>query len=343
MVFTDLKKILDKENRLFLILVLLLVIGFTFAQFGLFGLGTYIFVFLLGICIVLIIATLIFQIDLKHLSHKQIILYLIIAIAITFLLIMRFYLGYLFFQGFFIFGIVLYVTITATFLMYSCYHLGVAWDDKIYNKGWMWLRWVVFLGGTLIAIFFMLSITRLGIALQHQDLEIQFAFGIFALILTIIVIFFAVIGGLLVLRRKLNAWLGFFFIWVAIYTLYLMLMVYFTLSSSESQYRLPIIIALYLFDLFLILYTIGKLIGERADIISKKVKFLKADAILILLIFSKAAYEFGATEITAIDASRIGAIWSFLLFIPLLFITGLYGIITYSKVNKEREQNKETV
>lgn len=342
MVFSNLKKIIEKENRLFFILIILLIIGFTFAQFGLLGYGRYIFTFLLGICIVLIIATLIFRIDLKHLSHKQVILYLIIAIAITFLLIMRFYLGNIFFQGFFILGIVSYVAITATFLMYSCYQLGVSWDEKFYKKGWMWLRWLIFLGGTLIAIIFMLSITRLGMALQQRDVEIQFAFGVFALILTIMVIFFAVIGGLSVVRGKLNAWLGIFFMWVAIYTLYLMLNVYFSLSSSESQYRLPFIIVLYVFDLFLILYTIGKLIGERADIISGKIKFLKADAILIFLIFSKAAYEFGATEITAIDASRFGAIWSFLLFIPLLFITGLYGIITYSRTSTERELNKET-
>lgn len=341
MVFSDLKKLIEEENRLFLILVILLIIGFTFSQFGLLAYGIYIFIFLLGICMVLIIAALIFRIDLKNLSHKQIILYLIIAIAITFLLLMRLYVGNVFFQGFFVFGIVAYVAITATFLMYSCYQIGVSWDEKIYNKGWMWLRWLIFLGGTLIAIIFMISISRLGIALQKRDTEIQFAFGVFALILTIIVILFAVIGGLFALRGKLNAWLGIFFIWVALYTLYLMLNVYFTLSSSESQYSLPVTIALYLFDLFLILYTIGKLIGEKADIISEKVKFIKADAILIFLIFSKAAYEFGASEITAIDASRFGAIWGFVLFIPLLFITGLYGIINYSKVSKERQLNKE--
>ncbi len=335
MVFSDLKKIIDKENRLFLILVILLIIGFTLAQFGLLGYGTYIFVVLLGICMVLFIAALIFRIDLKHLSHKQIILYLIIGAAITFLLIVRLYIGTILFQGFFIFGIVFYVAITATFLMYSCYQIGISWEPE-----GRWLKWLVFLGGTIFAIIIMLSITRLGIALQHRDVEIQFAFGVFALILTVIVIFFAVLGGILALRGKLNAWLGFFFILVAIYTLYLMLMVYFNLSSSESEYNLPVTIALYLFDLFLILYTISKLIGDRADTISEKVKFLKADAILILLIFSKAAYEFGATEITVIDASRFGAIWSFVLFIPLLFITGLYGIITNSKKSEKKELNE---
>ena len=337
MVFSDLKKIIEKENRLFLILVILLIIGFTFSQFGLLGYGTYIFIFLLGICMVLFIAALIFQIDLKHLSHKQIILYLIIAFAITFLLIIRIYLGQLLFQGFFIVGIVSYVAITSIFSMYYCYQLGVSWDEKIYKKGYKWLRWLIFLGSTIFSLIFMLLISRLGIALQEGDIEVDFAFGVVAIIITIIVIFLAIIGGLYVLKGKLNAWLGIFFIWVSIYTLYLMLNAYFTLSTSESQYGLALRIALYLFDLFLILYTIGKLIGERSDIISKNLKFIKADAILIFLIFSKAAYEFGATEITAIDASRFGAIWGFVLFIPLLFITGLYGIITYSKKNKEAE------
>ena len=156
MVFSDLKKLIEKENRLFLILVILLIIGFTFSQFGLLAYGIYIFIFLLGICMVLIIAALIFRIDLKNLSHNQIILYLIIAIAITFLLLMRLYVGNVFFQGFFVFGIVAYVAITATFLMYSCYQIGVSWDEKIYNTGWMWISWLIILGATLIDIIFMI-------------------------------------------------------------------------------------------------------------------------------------------------------------------------------------------
>ena len=341
MVFSDLKKIIEKENRLFFILVVLLIIGFTLSQFGLLYYGRFIFVFLLGICMVLFIAAMIFRIDLKHLSHKQIILYFIIAVAITFLLLMRFYLGNIFFQGFFVLGIVSYVAITSAFSMYYCYKLGVEIDEKIHMKGLGWLRWLIFLGCTFISIIFMLSISRLGITLQESDVEVDFAFGVVALILTIIVIFLAIIGGLYVLKGKLNAWLGVFFIWVAVYTLYLMLNAYFNLSSSESEYSLPVTIALYIFDLFLILYTIGKLIGERSEIISEKLKILKSDAILIFLLFSKAAYEFGATEITAIDASRFGAIWGFVLFIPLLFITGLYGILNYSKKSEERGQNKE--
>ena len=72
--------------------------------------------------------------------------------------------------------------------MYSCYQIGVSWDEKVYNKVWKGLRWVIFLGCTVFSIIFMLSITRLGIALQQDDIEIQFAFGVFALILTGIVV-----------------------------------------------------------------------------------------------------------------------------------------------------------
>ncbi|MFX1453393.1 MAG: hypothetical protein ACFFCM_21340, partial [Promethearchaeota archaeon] len=183
MVFSDLKILFEKQNRLFLVLVTLLIIGFTLSQFGLFGLGTFIFVFLLGICMVLITATLIFRMNLRELSQKQIILYLLIAIGITFLIIMRFYIGHMFFQVYFIFGIIAYVAITSIFSMYYCYQLGVSWDGKIQNKEINWLRWVIFLGCTLFSIIYMLSISRLGIFLQNRDVEVDFAFGVVALIL----------------------------------------------------------------------------------------------------------------------------------------------------------------
>jgi len=335
---SDLKKLSEKENRLFLILIIWLIVGFTFYHFNLPNLGRGLFVPLLGICIVFFIAALIFRVDLKHLSYKQIIIYIIIAVIITIVLILRFYIGTLFFQGFFIVGIVSYVAITAIFLIYYCYRLGVEWDEKDHNKS---TRWIVFLGGTLIAIVFMISISRLGFALQANNPEIGIALGVFAIILTVIVIFFAVIGGLLALRKRLNAWLGIFFIFVAIYTLYLMLNVYFTLSSSDNEYGFAVQVALYIFDLFLILYTIAKLTGEKAEIISEKLKYIKSDAILVFLIFSKAAYEFGSTETTGIDASTFGAIWGFVLFIPLLFITGLYGILKYSKKKNDKSNQTE--
>ncbi len=117
-----------------------------------------------------------------------------------------------------------------------------------------------------------------------------------------------------------------------------MLNAYFTFTSSDNEYGLPMQIALYIFDLFLILYTIAKLTGERAEIIGEKLKYIKSDAILIFLIFSKAAYEFGSTETTGLDASAFGAIFGFILFIPLLFITGIYGIISHSKNNNSNSK-----
>ncbi len=323
---SNLKKLFDKENRLFLILVIWLIIGYTLYHFSLPNIGRGLFIPLLGTCIVLFIAALIFRIDLKHLSLKQIILYIIIAVLVTFLIFLRLMGGFLF-QIFFILGVVSYVVIIAVFLMHSSYQYGVEWDEKDHKNS---TRWIIFLGGTFIAIVLMLSISRLGIALQNT--EIIFAFEVIAIILTVIVIFLAILAGLQAIKRKqANATLGIFFIFVAIYTLYLMLNVYFTFSSSDNVYGPLMQIALYIFELFLILYTIAKLTGERAEIIGEKLKYIKSDAILVFLIFSKAAYEYGSTETTGLDASAFGAIFGFILFIPLLFITGIYGIISHSK------------
>jgi hypothetical protein len=44
-------------------------------------------------------------------------------------------------------------------------------------------------------------------------------------------------------------------------------------------------------DVLILLYTIGSLVGEHMEILSKKLKFIKAETILIWLIFSKASYE----------------------------------------------------
>ena len=72
---------------------------------------------------------------------------------------------------------------------------------------------------------------------------------------------------------------------------------------------------LYIFDLFLILFTIGSLVGKRSELISKKLR-VKSNSILIWLIFSKAAYEF-ASALPEMNIASIRAIGGFILFIPL--------------------------
>ena len=101
---------------------------------------------------------------------------------------------------------------------------------------------------------------------------------------------------------------------------------------------------IFAFELILILYTISVLIGSKAEIILdlKVFKPIKPDGILIFLILSKVAYEFG--DILLADYEYGGAnivllknVAVFWLFIPLMVFMGLYGIASYGKIKRERK------
>ena len=64
---------------------------------------------------------------------------------------------------------------------------------------------------------------------------------------------------------------------------------------------------------------------------------MKVDAVIMWLIFSKAAYEIAKAADPRIAADLINAVLGFFLFVPLFAIAGIYGIIKYGKVKKERE------
>lgn len=346
MVFTELKKLfLEKEYRLFLILVLWLIIGFTLFQFPqIFPIELAFFIFppIIGITTVLLIVSLIGHKDLREISYKKILFYCIIGIiiALLFTSIWQWIVGFLYRAG-----ILSYIAITAIFYMYGCYNYGVKSDDKVNNLSSpinQILRWVMFLGGTFISIIIMIILSRIGIFWATGNPQIKNALALIPIIILILIIFLAIVGILTLLGGNLNAWLGIFFIFVSLYTIYLMVNAFYTVGSSgDTTYSMWTLIALYIFDLGLILYTISSMIGEKAEVISKKLK-LKSETILLWLIFSKAAFELAKVADPRIQAGILNAVLGFLLFIPLLVIAGLYGIWNYGKINKEsKSQNDE--
>ena len=239
----------------------------------------------------------------------------------------------------FFLAILSYIFITAVFYMYSSYRYGVDWDDKIYEIKKPFnniLRWVIFLGCTLIAIFIMLRAASIGLSIQQSG-QITVELAWIGSAFVILIIFLAIIGVLTLFAGKLNAWLGIFFLWVVLYTIYLMIYAYNAFSSNvETTTSIGLQLIMYILDVLLILYTITTIIGEKTEILSEKFKFIKPDAILMWLIFSKAAYEFAKGGLPT-GIIRTTAIVQFLLFLPLLFIAGLYGIISYSRKKKKRE------
>jgi len=345
MVFAELKKLFtEKEYRLFMVLVLWLLIGFTIFQFKdviPIWVGYVIFLPLLVICAILFIISLIFRAELKELTLKKTVIYCLIALVI---IIIFFYIAALLFIFIFLIALISYVLITATFYMYSCYDFSVDLDEKVKNiegSGGKILRWVIFLGLTVVSIIFMLIIINIGASMGRTAGEIQFSFDRMAVFFMVIMIFLLVIGFLALIAGKLNAWLGLFFLFCCIYYLYLMVSAYFVLTSSETAYSLGLRIAIYVFDVILIIYTTATLIGTKTEVLSEKFKFVKPDGILMWLIFSKAAYEFAKAGMENMNISAFNAIVGIILFTVLFFIAGLYGIAKYAQREKKSRKSED--
>ena len=340
----DLKSLFfGKENRLVLILTIWLIVGFTYFSFIEYlpeVLGYIFFPPLLGFCFVFFIVSLVTKKDLRELDWKILLGCVIIGVvvAIIFTGIFRIIVAFLY-----RFGVISYIFITSIFYMYACYKYAFKADESASNldepKNNI-LRWTMFLGGTILSLFIVRIIAIIGVNWARRSPEIADGLGLIAIIIMFIMIGLAVIGILTLIFKRLNAWLGVFLLLVTIFIAYLMYKAYSAVGSSgDTTYDLWIQIGLYLFDLFLIIFTISTIIGEKSEKISETLKIVKVDAIIMWLIFSKAAYEIAVAADPRIPAETMNAVLGFILFIPLLAIAGIYGIIKYGKMKKEGESS----
>ncbi|MHA1527020.1 MAG: hypothetical protein ACTSQD_08305, partial [Promethearchaeota archaeon] len=110
-----------------------------------------------------------------------------------------------------------------------------------------------------------------------------------------------------------------------IYFCYLVVVFLFGISLYQGLGTNPILTWVFIVaDILILLYVIERLMGERADLLSKKLKPIKAETILMWLIFSKASYELNQ--------------WVLFIFIALLGIVGIYGLIKYKKYRKSKRK-----
>ncbi len=366
----DLGKLFEKENRLFLVLVIWLIVGYTAIAFNfsvvIFGFvlnGLIIFMPLLIICIVLFLIAFFLQGDLKELKWSSLVrsgvfLFIVSALMYLFGAELLFLIGVV---SVFV-SFISYIFITSTFSMYYCFKYGTHLDDAFARLprsiAFFW-RWFVFIAGTLIALIIIYvigaisigtttlegTVTIVGREFRINDIIRYVPLIIIGIILSLVVISLLalIFGG----NHALNAWLGLFFLFSAVYGAVLMINAFLggDVSNVSPLLDNPLTYALiFAFELILILYTISVLIGSKAEILLdlKVFKPIKPDGILIFLILSKVAYEFG--DILLADYEYGGAnivllknVAVFWLFIPLMIFMGLYGIASYGKIKRERK------
>ncbi len=316
-----LSRLFKKKYRLFLLITIWLVIGIFIAAFR-FGLGIFILTPLIPLCIVLCAISLFTDLrDMKLLTF-------IIVIIITAILVYFFYIFRNTIVPFlFSLAIISYIIITALFTLYACYEGGRNLDEFIYTKfpspTHHLFRWLEFAGGIALGL---LIIWAIYIFTGSQ-------LNLITLIIFITILVLAGIAVILILTGLFNAWLGTFSLYAGIYFAYLVVAFLYgpTLLQMGGVYPIMIVIIFAVFDIIILLFTIGVLVGDRADIISKKTK-IGPDTILMWLIFSKAAYELAKL----LDPSTISFKywWVLVIFVVLLGIVGFVGIIKYKKFKR---------
>ena len=350
---SDLKKLKERENIPYLILTAWLCVGIMLFQIRYLvpgfaqrfvppGAGFIVFLPLLGLCLVLFIISSVFRIEVKELSlgKKLLIFFISIILALPLVFITR---GI--FSSIFRIALFFYVFISFVFSVYECYLLGLEMDEKIYDMSGKMkhvYRYLLYFGGTLISILIMIQVIRMRKFWATRSDNLANFIIFFANTIIIAILVLAAIGILFLFTGRLNAWMGLFFIWSAIFAVYLMVRALYAMGAPKDHpYHLWIRIALFVFEVLFILYTVGTLIGKRSEMISDKVKIFRADSIIFFLLFTKASYEYADDGLHGTNVDILSSIIGFYIFIPLLIIAALYGMLRYGKTKKERKLKKE--
>lgn len=368
----NLKKLTLKENRKYLILVILLLIGIAVIQIPveytitIFSfevelwdlIGVVIFLPFLTFILFLFLLSLGAKKDVKDIASWKVLLTFFVALPLMIIIS-------IILVGFFLFSILSYIFFTSWFILYGAYLTSKRLDDNLKKRVHSsFYRGIEFLGGVLVALLLLVGYffgsqyigDLIGITITQS---ISVILNYVVLIVGLMIILFSIIGIIYLIRKVFNAWLGIFSILTVIYTFYLLIKIFFALSSTggatSSIYTQFALIAV---DVLIILYSISTLMGSQANMLFKRIKLKRIglDTILIWLIFSKVAYEFAHNFpyswlagfpyidiLSYLDESivnlgkNIGAIIFF------IFILGVLGIYEIHKYYKREKLFKEQV
>jgi hypothetical protein len=157
----------------------------------------------------------------------------------------------------------------------------------------------------------------------------------------VVLICILVIASIFSLKKKrLYAWLGPFYVWLLIYSLYLLISALLGLAGS-GYIPTPITVLSYFFDLFFIIYIISNILGDKAEWTKRQLnkfpilKRANPDSVIMLLFISKVSLEFLSLFPEAY-IEIIKNFMTFLIFLPLIFILTLKGL---KKYNHTRDKN----
>ena len=352
----NLKKLGKKENWKYLYLVVWLMVGVIVIQFNPL-IGIIIFLPLLPFVMFLFIFSLIAKKDITTIATWKVILLLILSLPLMLLVAILLVI-------LFVFSIISYFFFISWFIIYGSYLVGKKIDTKLlkYPKIRPTIRFILFFGGLTLSLL-LLFLFIIGPAIINFSEIISVEIPSFLIIIYFIVagilIVFTIICIIYWFKKSFNAWFGVFSVLVSIYTLFLVIKIFLSLSTDTeivtTSTELTKVILL-IFDLLILLYVVSTLMGSQAELISKRIKRFGMDSVILWFFLSKVAYEFiynfpyeifelvnipWINALSAVDNDDINlfkniAVLGF--FILLLILIGLYEIIMYNKRLKEPEE-----
>lgn len=229
-------------------------------------------------------------------------------------------------------GSYVWIFITAIFAMDNCYRKTVEWDEKI--KNWpkpinYIVRWGLFIGGAFLATELLLFLSTILLNMKDLDPDYQLVITYIYLQMWFIIGVLFIIGIISIIFKKFNLWLGIFFIFISVFAIILMIAA-FQLYYGSSIRVLPLIIAQYIFSIYLLLSSAALLFDERAETIARKLKIAKSEMVLIVLIFSMASFDLVAGLVgESLAKSELTTIA--LMFPYLALIFGIHAIVKFSR------------
>ena len=331
-ILDNLKQLLEKRNRLYLILVIWLIFGIVIIDF-LPIVGIIIFIPYLAFLIFLYLVSIVFKKDIRDFSKLSLIGLILISLPLMLIIIVILFI-------LFPFSLISYLFMTSWFILYGILLLSKRADKALkQHKAKKLTRGIEFFGGISVAIT-LLFLFYLAPMLDVQKMIFEAKFPIYLnyayLIIGIAILSLAVICLIYMFKKSFNAWFGLFSIIIAGYTFFLVLKIFLGITSLESTSSTDLVteIGLLIADILIIVYAISTLMGTHAELLAKQLKYFGIDTIFIWLLFSKASYEFVANfpyEILLDFSENIAAGSSTV--VPILRLIDFlnYDVITLAK------------
>ena len=358
----NISKLKEKENKIFLFLLIWFLIAFTVMQISIYLnyaiLGIFFYFPLLGFTLFLWIISF-SNVKIREYSYPK----LLLLILLEFLLVIVFVILTVIFM---IVSIFSYIFFTSFFSLYGCYQMGKELDERLYYRklSWLW-RGLEFFGGLILSVLLLL-------VFLFATWEATRIVGVTEIISVAYIVVIGVIASLTVymlvssVKKKFNAWLGTYFLLITFYTFYLVLRIFMgiasetgpTSSTSDDLAASGIFVALLLLDIFILIYSISCILGSQGEILAEKLPRFKQETLLLWLIFSKISWEYAANfpygtlgivqeigiqevQILGILLRVVVSVVVLIIFIVLTVVFGVKGIRRYGDEIDIMKKGKE--